>query len=196
VRDRVTIRLAGKAPDNCGFLLLVEARKRRYAARVPQGTKWSFPIRASETSAMYPEPYVDFTVPIQRRGLVIAVAQQHGASNVSGSLYALVHSRLQRLEFPQRHGFWYAGSLAASQTFDCYRRGRSGAIVATARWPSRRPGWWFRRSVLRLDGARFRVVRTHVLKVSPAVGGRLSERWHVSYGLFRSCTASRNGRGP
>jgi hypothetical protein len=194
-RDRVTIHIARKAPDSCGFLLLVDAGNRRYAARVPQGTKWPFAIPAGETSAQYPEPYVVAAARIQRRGLVVAVAQLHGASVVAGSLYAIVRGTLVRLRFARGYyGFSYGGSIASSSVFDCYRGGRHGAIVVTGRTPAD-PGWRFTRTLLRLEGARFRLVRTRTLTVSDARGMQLSQRWHVSYGLFDHCAAARNDRG-
>lgn len=90
VRDRVAIHYAANARSSCGFLLVVETRRKMFAARLSaEGKAQDLPVRQWP----FAEPYVGLIVHLTASGSQIVVARSHGAAVVNVSLHGLVDDR-------------------------------------------------------------------------------------------------------
>jgi hypothetical protein len=194
VRDRVAIHYAASARASCGFLLVVETRRRVFAARLPAEEKTEgLPVRRWP----YAEPYVVSIVHLTASESQIVIARSHGAAVVKVSLHGLVAGRLVQLRFAPK---LFADQLAlfgSAGTGDTNARCRwGGPLVVLTRSPTSASGkrWRFDRTEYRLAHDRFTISRKRSTVVPTREAGKLSRRWGFHVEPFTGCVIARGRR--
>lgn len=194
VRDRVAIHYAANARSSCGFLLVVETRRKMFAARLSaEGKAQDLPVRQWP----FAEPYVGLIVHLTASGSQIVVARSHGAAVVNVSLHGLVDDRLVQLRFsPERYADQLAlyGTVGTGDTNARCEWG--GPLIILARSPTSATGkrWRFDRTEYRLAHDRFTISRKRNTVVPTGDAGKISRRWGFHFAPFTGCAIARGRR--